>query len=137
MENRNLFTTTSEKSIAEFIESLKANGPTFGISVRHVFDMKEEFRRNHIDVDDHFEVFQIMVCSFERSYLAMITGMERAAVLLQPKQIVVYTKERVTNISYLPFTEEFVKQALPEDTVFYQGLPEMCQKIIQLIEMSK
>jgi len=38
---------------------------------------------------------------------------ERAAVLLQPKQIMAYAEEGVTTINYLPFTNEFIKQALP------------------------
>lgn len=62
--------------------------------------------------------------------------MERAAVLLQPKQIVVYTEKGVTTINYLPFTKEFIKQALPQDDGFQQSLPESCQRIIKLIEAS-
>jgi hypothetical protein len=45
MENRNFFTTTSKKSIQDFIESVKENAPRFNFGVRRVFDMREEYRK--------------------------------------------------------------------------------------------
>jgi len=137
MENRNFFTTTSEKSIQNFIESVKENAPGFNFGVRRVFDMGEEYRRQNVDVDDDFELYQIIVCNYERSYKSMSSNMERAAVLLQPKQIVAYTGKGVTTVNYLLFTKEFIKQALPQDDGFQQSLPESCQRIVRLIEVSK
>lgn len=137
VENRNFFATTSEKSIQDFIESVKENAPIFNFGVRRVFDMREEYRKQNVNVDDDFELYQIIVCSFERSYKSMSSNMERAAVLLQPKQIVAYIEKGVTTINYLPFTKEFIKQALPQDDRFQESLPESCQRIIRLIETSK
>jgi len=137
VENRNFFATTSEKSIQDFIESVKENAPTFNFGVRRVFDMKEEYRKQNVNVDDDFQLYQIMVCNYERSYKSMSSNMERAAVLLQPKQIVAYTEKGETTINYLPFTKKFVKQAMPQDDTFQQSLPESCQRIIRLIEASK
>ena len=137
VKNRNFFTTTSEKSIQDFIESVKENAPRFNFGVRRVFDMREEYRKQNVNVDDDFELYQIIVCSFERSYKSMSSNMERAAVLLQPKQIVAYIEKGVTTINYLPFTKEFIKQALPQDDRFQESLPESCQRIIRLIETSK
>jgi len=137
MENRNFFTTTSKKSIQDFIESLRENAPRFNFGVRQVFDMKQEYGKQNVNVIDDFKLYQIMVCNYERAYKSMSSNMERAAVLLQPKQIIVYEKKDVTTINYLPFTKEFIKQALPQDDGFQQSLPESCQKIIKLIEASK
>jgi len=137
MENRNFFTTTSKKSIQDFIESVKENAPRFNFGVRRVFDMKEEYKKQNVNVDDDFELYQIMVCNYGRSYKSMSNNMERAAVLLQPKQIVAYTEKGVTTVNYLPFTKEFIKQALPQDDGFQESLPESCQRIIKLIEVSK
>ena len=136
VENRNLFTTTSKKSMQDFIDSVKENAPIFNFGVRHVFDMREEYGNQNVNVDDDFELYQIMVCNFGRSYRSIRKNIERAAVLLQPKQIVAYTEKGVTTINYLPFTKEFIKQALPQDDGFQQSLPESCQKIIKLIEAS-
>jgi len=137
MENRNFFTTTSEKTIPEFIESIKENAPGFNFGVRHVFDMREEYRKQNVNVDDDFQLYQIMVCNYGRSYKSIRKNTERAAVLLQPKQIIAYTEKGLTTINYLPSTKEFIKQAMPQDHGFHESLPESCQKIIQLIEVSK
>jgi len=137
MENRNFFTTTSKKSIQDFIESVKENAPRFNFGVRRVFDMKEEYKKQNVNVNDDFELYQIMVCNYGRSYKSMSSNIERAAVLLQPKQIVAYTEKGVTTINYLPFTKAFIKQALPQDDGFQESLPESCQRIIRLIEVSK
>ena len=137
VENRNFFTTTSKKSIQDFIESVRENAPRFNFGVRRVFDMKEKYKKQNVNVDDDFELYQIMVCNYGRSYKSMSSNMERAAVLLQPKQIVAYTEKGETTINYLPFTKEFIKQALPQDDRFQESLPESCQRIIRLIETSK
>ena len=137
VENRNFFATTSEKSIQDFIESVKENAPIFSFGVRRVFDMGEEYRKQNVNVDDDFQLYQIMVCNYKRSCKSMSSNMERAAILLQPKQIVAYTEEGETTINYLPFTKEFVKQAMPQDDTFQESLPESCQRIIRLIEVSK
>jgi len=137
MEKRNFFRITSEKSIKEFIKSIKENTPKFNFGVRYVFDMQEEYKSQGIDVDDDFQLYQIVVCSFRSSYKSVRKNVERAAVLLQPKQIVAYTEKGVTTINYLPFTKEFIKQALPQDDGFQESLPESCQGIIRLIEVSK
>ena len=137
VESRNFFTTISEKSIQDFIESVKENAPGYNFGVRRVFDMREEYRKQNVNVDDDFQLYQIMVCNYGRSYRSMSSNMERAAILLQPKQIVAYTEKGVTTVNYLPFTKEFVKQAMPQDDGFQESLPESCQRIIKLIEASK
>lgn len=57
--------------------------------------------------------------------------------MLQPKQIIAFVKEKKTVINYLPFTNEFIRQALPQDDEFHSGLAESCRRIIELIEVSK
>lgn len=78
-----------------------------------------------------------MVCNYGRSYKSIKKNIERAAVLLQPKQIMVYTKDGETIVNYLPFKTDFIKQALPEDNRFQESLPESCQRIIDLIDSSR
>jgi hypothetical protein len=136
VENRNFFTTTSKKSIQDFIDSIKENAPKFNFGVRHVFDMREEYGNQSVNVDDDFLLYQIMICSYGKSYESVKKNIERAAVLLQPKQITAYSEEGVTTVNYLPFTKDFIKQALPQDDGFQQSLPESCHRIIKLIEAS-
>lgn len=136
MENKGLFKIETTKSVQEFIESLKKNAGQFDFGVRHVFSMKEEYKKQNVNIDDDFELYQIVVCNFKRSYKSIRQNVERAAVLLEPKQIIVYNNKGNTVINYLPFSKEFIKKALPNDGEFAEGLYGSCQGIITLIEKS-
>ncbi len=133
---KNLFSITSGKPIREFIESFSRNTQEVNFGVRYVFDMGKEYKEHNVDVSDDFELYQVILCNFDKSYKTMKRNMETAAVLLQPKQIVVYRNKGVTTVNYLPFTEGFIKEALPEDEKIQASLPASCRKIIELIEKS-
>jgi len=135
MENTYLFRAKSSKSVQNFIESLKENASKFDYYVRYVFNKRQEYEQRGINVDDHFNPYQVMLCSF--NYKGLQKNIERLAVLLLPKQIVVYNKEGATTILYLPFSEEFIRQVLPKDEEFAVNQSKACQKIIKLIEVSK
>jgi len=135
MEDTYLFRAKSSKSVQDFIESLKENVSKFNYYVRYVFDKRQEYEQRGISVDDHFNAYQIMLCSF--NYKGLQKNIERLAVLLLPKQIVVYSEEGVTTILYLPFSEEFIREVLPEDEQFAVNQSKACQRIIELIEASK
>ena len=135
MENTYLFRANSSKSVQGFIESLKENASKFDYYVRYVFNKRQEYEQRGISVDDHFNAYQVMLCSF--NYKGLKKNIERLAVLLLPKQIVVYSKEGVTTILYLPFGEGFIRHVLPEDEQFAVNQNKACQRIIKLIEASK
>ncbi len=136
MGEKLLHTAESDKTIEEVIENLKKNAPDYGFKVRHVLNLGEEYRANGAEVEDGFQIFQVIVCSFIPSYGAVKQNPERAAVLLPPKQMVVYNKDGKTVVNYLPFTPEFIAQALPEDGEFPERLARACRKIAKLIEAS-
>lgn len=131
----NLYRTKSSKSVQKFIESLKENAAEFNYYVRYVFNKRQEYEQRGINVDDHFNAHQVMLCSF--NYKGLQKNIERLAVLLLPKQVVVYERDRVTNILYLPFSEKFIREVLPEDEDFAANQSKACQRIIKLIEASK
>jgi len=136
MENKGLFKIETTKSVQEFIESLKENAEQFNFGVRYIFDMKKEYKEHNVDVDENFELYQIVLCNFQRSYKTMRRNIETSAILLQPKQVVVYNNKGVTTVYYLPFTKEFITSALPDDEKLQEGLSSSCQKIIKLIKAS-
>lgn len=131
-----LFKATTKKSVPQFIDSMKKNAPEFSFGIRHVFDMKMEYDSRGVKTDEAFSLYQVVLCNFARSYQSILKNRNRAAVLLEPKQVIVYRDNGNTAVNYLPFSEEFIKQALPDDKDFAQGLKESCQKIIQLIHAS-
>ncbi|HIJ69896.1 MAG TPA: hypothetical protein HPP87_00865 [Planctomycetes bacterium] len=135
MENTYLFRAKSSKSVQDFIESLKENASKFDYYVRYVFNKRQEYEQRGISVEDHFNAYQVMLCSF--NYKGLQKNIERLAVLLLPKQVVVYERDGVTNILYLPFSEEFIREVLPEDEQFAVNQSKACRRIIKLIEASK
>jgi|GEM_PF-1233707 len=134
MEEGFLFKAESQKSINDFIDSLKRNAAQFNYYVRHVFNKREEYEKNGVKVDDHFQAFQVMVCAF--NYKGLQKNIERLAVLLPPKQIAVYSKNGATIIAYLPFSEEFIRKVLPGDEEFAINQSKACQRIVKLIKAS-
>ena len=137
MEKRILFRAESEKTIERFIEDLKKNAPEFDFKVRHVLNVGEDYRRHGVEVEEGFQLFQVILCNFKRSYQTVHKTPETAAVILPPKQMAVYQHHGKTVINYLLFTEEFIAQALPENKKIQEGLAKTCLKIIKLIEKSK
>ncbi len=129
-----LFRAVSDKTVEEFVEDLKKKAPAFNFGVRHVLNMGEEYRKQGVDVSEGFQLFQVIICSFERSYQTIQEDPEKAAVVLAPKQMAVYRRNGKTVIDYLPLTRDFIAQALPTKKKFQERLASTCQKIIKLIE---
>lgn len=138
MSDRGLFTAKSNRSIKEFIERLNANAPEFNFQVRHILKMHEEYRESGQEIEDDFELYQIIICNFARSYNAIKKNPDRAAVLLQPKMIIAYPKKDGDGcvINYAPYSGSMVAEILPGDAAFQESLPESCGKIKKLIEAS-
>lgn len=131
-----VYRTTSRKSVQEFIDSIKANAEANGYFVRGVFNLKEEYERHGSKVDESFNAYQIILCKF--NYKSLQKNIKRLAVLLPPKQLVVYSdSDGNTLIEYLPFTKEIIQEALPGDEEFAVNQSNACQGIIKLIEASQ
>jgi len=127
-----LYEAETSKSIHEFIESIKQGASQFNYCVRHVHDLRQEYRNNGVDVDEGFEAYQIVVCSF--NYKGLQKNIRRCSVLLAPKQITVFREMGKTIVNYLPFHKSFIQQALPGDEDFAENQSKACQRIIQLLE---
>ena len=109
--------------------------PVLGALILTEYSFKrEEYEKNGVKVDDHFQAFQVMVCAF--NYKGLQKNIERLAVLLPPKQIAVYSKNGATIIAYLPFSEEFIRKVLPGDEEFAINQSKACQRIVKLIKAS-
>jgi uncharacterized protein (DUF302 family) len=129
-----LLRVTSDKTVSGLIENIKMKAPEFGFSVRHVFDMKTEYADHEVEVAPDFDLRQVMVCNMERSYKSMTRNMDRAAVLLQPKHITVYSKDGKTVVSYAPLSQSCIQEVLPEDSGFHDSLHASCMTIVEMIK---
>ena len=133
MAKGTLFSTQSSKTAKSFIEAVHTNASQFGFDVRDVFNLAKMYQDQGVDVAADFRAYSILLCNFERSYRSMRSNPQRAAVLLQPKQIVVHDNENGVTVDYLPFSKSFIMEALPEDPAFANSLYESCQKVVSLI----
>ncbi len=134
-----LYVTSSDKNTEEAVKSIKESARDFGFIVRDVFDMGEEFRKHGVNIENGFDFYSLMLCNPEKAYQSIVKNPVRGAVLLPPKQIVVYRNKKTgkTNIAYLAFNRQFVKKLLPDDKPFQESLPDSCRKIIKLIKNAK
>jgi hypothetical protein len=128
-----LYSRQSGSRCESFIQGIREKAPDLGFRVRDVFDLGQMYREQGVDVAEEFRAYSILLCNFDRSYRSMRSNPRRAAVLLQPKQIVVMAGPNGITVDYLPFPSSFITDALPEDRAFASSLSESCQRIVQLI----
>jgi len=129
----------TEKTPKEVIEDIKEKASDFNFIIREVFDMAHEFKSHGVKVQDNFVYYSIMLCNPEKAYKSMLGNPLRGALLLPPKQVVIYKDEKSgkTIIAYMAIEEIDVKKLLLEDIKFQKGLSESCNEIIKLIKEEK
>jgi len=116
------------------VKMIKEKAGDFNFIVREVFDMAEEFRHHDIEVDDGFVYYSIMLCNPEKAYQSISMIPVRGAMLLPPKQVVVYNENGKTIIAYVKQEERDVASLFPEDHGFQKGLSKSCDNIEELIK---
>lgn len=130
-----LYKKIVHQDIQEVISALKSKSSDFDFVVRDVFDMAENFKDHGVVVDDDFEYYSIMLCNPQKAYQSIKGKMIRGAVLLPPKQVVVYSEELgQTVIAYEAPNKERIANIMPDDVEFQDGLVASGQKIIELIK---
>jgi len=130
-----LYKKIVHQDIQEVISALKSKSSDFDFVVRDVFDMAENFKNHGVVVDDDFEYYSIMLCNPQKAYQSIKGKMIRGAVLLPPKQVVVYSEEiGQTVIVYEAPNKERIANIMPDDVEFQDGLVASGQKIIELIK---
>jgi len=129
----------TEKTPKEVIEDIKEKASDFNFIIREVFDMAHEFKSHGVKVQDNFVYYSIMLCNPEKAYKSILENPLRGALLLPPKQVVIYKdkESKKTIIAYVTIEKSDVKRLLPEDDKFQNGLSESCDKIVKLVEKLK
>ncbi len=117
----------------EIIEQIKIKASNFNFIIREIFNMANEFKHHKIQVVDDFEYYSIMICNPEKAYTSISANKIRGAILLPPKQIIIYRENEKTIIAYMKINKNDIAQMLPNDTKFQNGLDESGDKIIELI----
>lgn len=123
----------TEKELKEVVEEIQKKAGNFNFIIRDIFDMAHEFRHHGVEVSKEFEYYSIMICNPEKAYKSTSASLVRGAILLPPKQVVVYRENGKTIIAYASVEENDIRNMLPDDVQFQEGLPESCKKIVELI----
>ena len=125
----------SNKNISDLISDIKEKAGDYNFIVRHVFDMAEDFRSHGVAVSDDFEYYSIMVCNPQKAYESISANPVRGAVLLPPKQIVIYKNTGgQTVMAYVaPGKDELVK-LVPDDEALQESLSQSGRKIVEFME---
>ncbi len=129
----------TKKTPEEVIKDIKKKASNFNFIIREVFDMAKEFRSHGVEVQEDFIYYSIILCNPEKAYKSMLGNPLRGALLLPPKQVIIYkdNKSKKTIIAYMAIEEIDIKKLLPDDIGFQKGLSESCDKIIKLIKEEK
>jgi uncharacterized protein (DUF302 family) len=96
--------------------------------------MAEAFKSHGVDVDGNFVYHSIMLCNPQKAYEAIFADKIRGAVLLPPKQLVIYPENGKTVVAYNAVEVTDVSGVLPDDKGFQKGLAASCSNIVKLME---
>jgi len=126
----------TEKAPRKVIEEIKKKAPDFDFIIRELFNMANEFKNHGVKIQENFIYYSIMLCNPKKAYESILEDPLRGALLLLPKQIVIYKgkESKKTIIAYAAMEESDIKKLLPEDNTFQKGLSKSCNNIIKLIE---
>lgn len=130
----NVYSTRSRKTVSQFVadfaEVVKIND--FVINNSATMNMRETFGAHGGIVPDDFDLHMIQVCKPTKADKSLATNPERA--ILMPKFVHVFSKDDMTQIRYLSYTEEQITGLIPNDTTFPESLAQTFRKIRAMID---
>ena len=133
-----LYKTTSNKSINEIVSAMRKKASDYDLIIRNVFNMSQEFRNHGVAVDEDFEYYSVMVCNPSKAYQSIKNKPLRGAILLPPKQIVVYKNtDGKSVLAYVALEKDDIAKIAPDDNDLQNGLSASGYKIIEFIKNIK
>ena len=131
-----LFKINTDKKPQEIIDKIKENVSKFDFIIREIFDINKEFTSHGVDVDNNFKYYSVMICNPKRAYETIKGNLIRGAIVFPPKQIIIYEDEKInkTTIAYMKIDKSSIKEMLPNDIKFQEGLENSSNKVIKLIK---
>lgn len=135
MNNFMLYKRIINKKTEEVIRDIKNKASDFNFIIRNIFDMAQNFKDHGVAVDANFKYYSIMLCNPRKAYQSILAKNIRGAVLLPPKQVVVYPEsENKTCVAYEAPDMDRLEKIMPDDKKFQESLYSSGQKIIELLD---
>ena len=136
MQHDNLFVTETTKNNAQFVNDLGEAAKKYGFIIHNEdkMEMAHAFGNHGIEVAESFDLHMIQLCKPEKAAKSLSANPERA--ILMPKFIMTFTKNNKTQIRFLRFSEENIKNVVNDD-IFPGSLAETYKAIENIIEEAK
>jgi len=137
MHKDHVYSTTSSKTTAEFASSFAEAAGTKGLVVhnQNTMDMSHTFGQHGVKVAEDFDLHMIQVCNPPKAAKSLSANPERA--ILMPKFIMTFSKDGVTQIRFLTYSEDNIKAVVADDEKFPGSLADTYKTIINLIDEAK
>ena len=136
MQPDNLFATETTKNNAQFVKDLGVIAKQHGFSIHNEdkMEMANVFGAHGVEVAESFDLHMIQLCKPEKAAKSLSANPERA--ILMPKFIMTFTKNGKTQIRFLRFSAENIRNVV-DDSQFPASLAETYKAIENMIEKAK
>ena len=136
MNPDNLYSTETIKNNSQFVRDLSEIVTRDGFTVHNEssMEMSHSFGKHGVEVSKDFDLHMIQLCKPEKAAKSLSANPERA--ILMPKFIMTHTDKGMTQIRFLRFSEENIRNVVDDDQ-FSASLTATYQKIVQMIEQAK
>jgi uncharacterized protein (DUF302 family) len=119
--------------IEDFTEVVHKN--QFVINNAASMDMKETLRAHGGQVPDEFDLHMVQVCKPAKADKSLSSNPERA--ILMPKFVHVFSRDSKTQIRYMRYLPEHIREMVPDDPPFPESLTQTFNKICAMIDEAR
>ena len=136
MHKDNLFATETGKDNARFVDDLGKAAKRRGFTIHNEekMAMAHAFGGHGIEVAEDFDLHMIQICKPAKAAKSLSINPERA--ILMPKFIMTFTQNGRTQIRFLRFSTENIRNVV-EDDAFPGSLADTYKQIVEMIEEAK
>ena len=115
MQQDNLFSTETTKNNTQFVKDLGNVAEKYGFIIHNEdkMAMANTFGSHGVEVAEGFDLHMIQLCKPEKAAKSLSVNPERA--ILMPKFIMTFTKNNKTQIRFLRFSENNIKNVVNDD----------------------
>ena len=134
---KHLYVAQSSKNVKKFAEDFKKVAENYNFIIHNstTMDMSKTFADHGADVPDDFDLHMIHVCKPAKSSVSLVTNPERA--IFMPKFIMAFSKDSKTEIRYLSYGEEHIRELVVEDDTLPSSLNQTFVKIRSMIDEAR
>ena len=136
MQKDDVFATSTEKGINQFVSDLGLVAKKYGFIVHNEdkMELADTFGAHGVEVAEGFDLHMIQLCKPEKAAKSLMTNPERA--ILMPKFIMAFSADGKTQIRFLRFSQENIRNVVDDDQL-PASLAETYNVIERIIEEAR